>query len=474
VKAMKRRKVLLPCIILIILLLGLGIALNVQGTVQIYAFDQNPAGSDTGNEWVTLYNPSKESVDISNWILETGHGSTVIERIPEGAILYPGAYYTYTASRQWLDNEDESIILKDSSGNEIDRTPRLSDTENDNRCWVCEDSGWVFSVLEELEEPEPTPSPTLIPELIPSRSTWYSVYFAPDDECERYMVELINSAKSSVYAALYDIKLKNVSDALIDAYQNRSIDVMIVTDDECATHTDSMYHDLIEFGIIKTDFKPYDYMHNKFIVVDNRTVWTGSMNPTPNGVYYNNNNVIVINSTELACDYATELLEMWNGQFGKSSPADTPHPIVYVNGTEIECYFAPEDGVEVQIVDELNKGHSSVYFATFSFTSQPIAQTLIDLYNRGVDVKGIYEKRQNSSYCTYQMLRNALIAVIWDKNPETMHHKFFVIDNITTITGSFNPSKHANTANDENLLIIHNKIISNVYINEFYEMWDER
>jgi phosphatidylserine/phosphatidylglycerophosphate/cardiolipin synthase-like enzyme len=271
---MKRRKVLLPGIILIIMLFGLGIALNVQGTVQIYAFDQNPAGSDTGNEWVTLYN--------------------------------------------------------------------------------------------------------------------------------------------------------------------------------------------------------YDYMHNKFIVVDNRTMWTGSMNPTPNGLYYNNNNVIVINSTELACNYATELLEMWNGQFGKSSPADTPYPIVYVNGTEIECYFAPEDGVEDQIVDELNKGHSSVYFATFSFTSQPIAQALIDLHKKGADVKGIYEKRQNSTYCTYQMLRNALIAVIWDKNPETMHHKFFVIDNITTITGSFNPSKHANTANDENLLIIHNKIISNVYINEFYEMWDER
>jgi hypothetical protein len=59
-------------------------------------------------------------------------------------------------------------------------------------------------VMEELEEPEPASSPTPIPELIPSQSTWYSVYFAPDDECEQYMVGLINSAKSSVYAALYE------------------------------------------------------------------------------------------------------------------------------------------------------------------------------------------------------------------------------------------------------------------------------
>jgi hypothetical protein len=32
--------------------------------VIIYAFDQNPAGSDKGNEWVTLNNPSNASVDI--------------------------------------------------------------------------------------------------------------------------------------------------------------------------------------------------------------------------------------------------------------------------------------------------------------------------------------------------------------------------------------------------------------------------
>jgi phosphatidylserine/phosphatidylglycerophosphate/cardiolipin synthase-like enzyme len=145
---------------------------------------------------------------------------------------------------------------------------------------------------------------------------------------------------------LYDIKLNNVSDALIDAYENRSIDVKVVTDDKCASHTDSMYPKLAEFGIIRTDFKTSDFMHNKFIVIDNRTVWTGSMNPTLNGAYYNNNNVIVINSTELACDYITEFFEMWNGSFSKGSPANTPYPIIYVNGTKIECYFAPEDGVE--------------------------------------------------------------------------------------------------------------------------------
>ena len=81
-----------------------GIALATSSAsldVIIYAFDQNPAGSDKGNEWVTFYNPSNESADIGNWALQTTHGSVVTETIPEGTILNHGAYYVYTPPYQW-------------------------------------------------------------------------------------------------------------------------------------------------------------------------------------------------------------------------------------------------------------------------------------------------------------------------------------------------------------------------------------
>ena len=38
-----------------------------------------------------------------------------------------------------------------------------------------------------------------------------------------------------------------------------------------------------------------------------------------------------------------------------------------------------------------------------------------------------------------------------------MHHKVFIIDEEIVITGSFNPSKNADTRNDENILIINKK-----------------
>ena len=57
------------------MLLFVGIAIATASTssdVIIYTFDQNPAGSDEGNEWVTFHNPSNESVDIGNLTFEIG------------------------------------------------------------------------------------------------------------------------------------------------------------------------------------------------------------------------------------------------------------------------------------------------------------------------------------------------------------------------------------------------------------------
>jgi micrococcal nuclease len=144
---------------LALMLLFTGIALATSTTVSsspdvvIYAFDQNPAGSDDGNEWVTFHNPSNESVDIGNWTFESTHGTTAIEWIPEGTILYPRAYFTYTPSYRWLDNSEEAIILRNAKGEEVDRTPVVSDNENDNRYWMRNNSEWTFGV-KKLEKGE--------------------------------------------------------------------------------------------------------------------------------------------------------------------------------------------------------------------------------------------------------------------------------------------------------------------------------
>jgi len=65
------------------------------------------------------------------------------------------------------------------------------------------------------------------------------------------------------------------------------------------------------------------------------------------------------------------------------------------------------------------------------------------------------------------------IDVYLDANKNTMHHKVFIIDNSTVITGSFNPSKNGDERNDENMLVIKDREIAALFLDEFERVIDE-
>ncbi|MBE9592692.1 MAG: lamin tail domain-containing protein, partial [Proteobacteria bacterium] len=97
--------------------------------------ESNPPGNDNSNsviEWVELYNPSSEDVDLSGWILKTTHG-----RIGMGYLsgtIKAKDYRVFGKGSQWLDNEGDSVILRDNGGAKIDEVA-FTDTENDDRTW---------------------------------------------------------------------------------------------------------------------------------------------------------------------------------------------------------------------------------------------------------------------------------------------------------------------------------------------------
>jgi len=106
---------------------------DIQEYVIINEVEANPAGDDAGNEWVELYNPSNTAVDISGWQVSSTKGQTANITISQGTILQAGKYKIITYSSQWIDNEDEQMILYDSSDHEIDRTKVFFDITNDDR-----------------------------------------------------------------------------------------------------------------------------------------------------------------------------------------------------------------------------------------------------------------------------------------------------------------------------------------------------
>lgn len=298
----------------------------------------------------------------------------------------------------------------------------------------------------------------------------YLAYFSPQDSLYPWLVYLIGEARESVYAAFYKIELKEVSRALIEAHK-RGVKVRVFTDEVTSWDKESQFRELNEFHLIKKDKDPESLMHHKFCLIDEEIVWTGSFNPTSKGSFKENNNVVVIKSTALATEFMKEFEKLWEGK--PSSPTNFSPSQISLNEAQAKAYFSLHDNPEEAIVRELEKAKESIHFALFTFTSSKIADVLIHKFAENVEVKGILEKDQDSSFSQYHPLKKLKMPVEQDGNFYFMHHKFFIIDKKIVITGSFNPTWRANYQNRENLLVIQSPHLAAQYEEEFYGLWKE-
>jgi phosphatidylserine/phosphatidylglycerophosphate/cardiolipin synthase-like enzyme len=313
------------------------------------------------------------------------------------------------------------------------------------------------------------------------RADWFEVYFGQVDpdparanphRLDHILVQKLAMAQSRIDAALHEIDSDPIANALIQAHQ-RGVTVRIVTEHDYVDEIS--IEDLQDAGIpIVTDEGRSGLMHNKFIVVDGRYVWTGSFNTTDNGAYKNNNNAIWIDSPELAANYPHEFTEMFEAkQFGGRSPTALPHPVVTMpDGTRVFTYFAPEHEVVGVISAHLREAQRSIAFMAFSFTHDELGKIMRERFRAGVDVRGVFETRgADTAYSEYRAMRDLGMPVMLDANKWSMHHKVIIIDGHTVITGSFNFSRNAAQTNDENVLIlVGNRDLAGLYTDEFHRV----
>ncbi|MBI5778910.1 MAG: phospholipase D family protein [Planctomycetes bacterium] len=122
---------------------------------------------------------------------------------------------------------------------------------------------------------------------------------------------------------------------------------------------------------------------------------------------------------------------------------------------DIQIYFSPKGGCTEAIVKEINAAKEIICVQAYSFTSEPIAQALVDATRRGVLVEVILDKSQRSErYSQANMVYQANISTLIDARHAIAHNKIILLDSKVIITGSFNFSKNAEENNAENLLII--------------------
>jgi phosphatidylserine/phosphatidylglycerophosphate/cardiolipin synthase-like enzyme len=286
------------------------------------------------------------------------------------------------------------------------------------------------------------------------------VFFCPEDDCEKEILKALDKAEKSIHCAFYDIDVEIII-GLLDE-KNKIIDVKLVVDGD--------NFNFVEHLDFSRNANSSSLMHNKFCIIDNKTILTGSLNPTENGVKKNNNNLIIIDSYYLSKNYEDEFKELWNHTYGKGNKAKFNE--VYINNKRIENYFCPEDNCAYHVEQEIKKANQSIYFMTFSFTHPSIATEIVLKHCKGIEVKGIIEARQASKYSKFKLLDYQEIKIIKDNNKANMHHKVFIIDNKTVITGSFNPTKNADNRNDENILIIEDRMIAKEFLDEFEKLYN--
>ena len=122
-------------------------------TIVINEVEMNPLGSDAGlgdnesgissksiegssgsQEYVELFNPTSDDIDISGWsLIPTATWKKYT--IPDNTIINAESFLIFTYVNYWFKYFGESVSLYDAAGNLMDETPLLKDQEDDSNSW---------------------------------------------------------------------------------------------------------------------------------------------------------------------------------------------------------------------------------------------------------------------------------------------------------------------------------------------------
>ena len=318
--------------------------------------------------------------------------------------------------------------------------------------------------------------------IIPDLST----VLIPNKKCTtEYCVELlnqINKAQNRIDMALYGYTdIPDITLAIQNAIR-RGVNIRMVYD---VNETNgNFYPDTFRmaqtFIDSKGDYGEKQYqkyiMHNKFFIFDDKIVMTGSANVSSTDFSgYNSNDIVVIESSEVANVYKQEFEQMYSNKFHNKKHKIGNNQNILVGDSIVSVYFSPQDNiVDNVIIPLINNSKNYIYIPMFVITHKKIAQALENARARNVDIKIILDATNASNKHTiHEKLRAAGIQVKTENYAGKMHTKSMIIDDVYTVMGSMNFSKSGNNHNDENVVVIENSKITKYYKKFFLYLWQK-
>ncbi len=254
---------------------------------------------------------------------------------------------------------------------------------------------------------------------------------AQQGDLERMVISAIESSKTSIDVAVYDLDLPNIATSLAKAHKAGKT-VRLITDSENTSGENKE-----AFAILNKAKVPWiddtedgtsgtGIMHHKYIVVDGKFVVFGSANFTQSCMHGdikdgilvsegNVNHLVTLKSKQAASVFLSDFNQMWGDGPGKKKDSKfgtgkKPHEIVAVvtdnEKIALNIQFSPWPssafGKEVttleNMADFVSTGEKRILFAQFAYSAQNVGDAAYARFKKGVDVRGVGDSNFFNQY----------------------------------------------------------------------------
>lgn len=128
-----------------------------------------------------------------------------------------------------------------------------------------------------------------------------------------------------------------------------------------------------------------------------------------------------------------------------------------------------------ELINLINNSEDKICFAIYGLRRQDdILEALLNAQKRGVKIKGVVDSdTKGKNYYSDTPLLHKHFDITTDGKSYIMHNKFFIFDKKTVWSGSSNISDTGTGGyNANNSMVIVNKKVAKIYLEEFYEMYN--
>lgn len=297
------------------------------------------------------------------------------------------------------------------------------------------------------------------------------VYFVPSgSEAEDRIAGELLAARSSIRVALYNLRSERLAHLLLERHRE-GLEVELFLDAKQMEKPWNVLDDeLIAAGLpviaVRNERSDYATLHDKLAVIDGETVIFGSANWGHDGLYENDETLMVLRSAALGAVADAELDELSGQRVRRAGDVAGP----------MQLYFSPTDRLDRVIEQAIDGAEERIVVAVFSLRLDWLVDALVEARARGVEVWVVTDVKQSSTSELDERLEAAGIPVVEARNGSTpfsaMHHKWMVVDGRTTFVGSYNWSYTATFHSHEDLARVESEELAAAFEGEMGRLWD--